>query len=169
VWAATSRGLFKTEDLGMTWEQFAASDGLPSSEVYSVANIDDIIYAGTLDGLAFTADGGQTWNFFRISPATLGKNLTYVYPNPFSPSREELGVKIRYSLQSAAQVTIRIYDFALDLVRTIGPRPQPEGEEIWEFWNGRNEDGTAVANGVYFYKIETDQEVVGHGKIVVLD
>jgi hypothetical protein len=169
VWAATSRGLFKTEDLGATWEQFTASHGLPSSEVYSVAVLDDIVYAGTLDGLAFTSDGGGTWDFFRFSPPTLGKDLTYAYPNPFSPSREELGVKIRYSLAGDARVTIEIYDFALDRVRTIGPQSHPGQEEIWSFWDGCNEDGDIVANGVYFYKIEADGKILGHGKIVVLD
>jgi hypothetical protein len=169
VWVATSRGLFKTEDLGATWDQFTASNGLPSSEVYSVAVLNDIVWAGTLDGLAFTSDDGQTWDFFRFSPPTIGQNLTYAYPNPFSPSREELGVKIRYSLQSDALITIKIYDFALDLVRTIDSGSQPGDEEIWEFWDGLNQDGDIVANGVYFYKIEADGDVAGHGKIVVLD
>lgn len=169
AWAATSRGLLKTEDLGTTWTQYTADDGLPSSEVYSVAVIGDTVYAGTLDGLAYTVDGGETWAFFRVSPPTLGRDLTYAYPNPFSPSREELGVKIRYSLSSDAQVTIRIYDFALDLVRTILAGSQPGGEELWEYWDGKNDNGTVAANGVYFYKIEAGGDVIGHGKIVVLD
>jgi hypothetical protein len=169
VWAATSVGLLKTTDLGLTWTQYTASHGLPSSEVYSVAVIGDTVYAGTLDGLAYTTDDGRAWDFFRVSPPTLGRDLTYAYPNPFSPSREELGIKLRYSLESSAAVTIRIYDWGLDLVKTIGPTAQPGGEEIWEHWDGRNENGITVANGVYFYKIETDQKVLGHGKIVVLD
>ncbi len=169
VWVATSIGLLKTSNLGQTWMQYTASQGLPSSEVYSVAVLDDIVWAGTLDGLAYTSNGGQTWDFFRFSPPTLGQNLTYAYPNPFSPSREELGAKIRYSLPADAQVTIKIYDFALDLVRIIGPKHQSGGEEIWEFWDGKNENGTVVANGVYFYKIESDGNVMGSSKIVVLD
>lgn len=169
VWVATSAGLFKSTDLGQHWSQYTSGSGLPSSEVYSVAVVDSVVWTGTLDGLAFTSDGGETWGFFRFSPPTLGKNLTYAYPNPFSPDREELGVKIRYSLKSNAQVTIEIYDFALDLVKTIGPKSQPGGEEIWEFWTGRNENGQVVANGVYFYKIEADGDVLGYSKIVVLD
>lgn len=171
VWAATSRGLMKTTDLGQTWSEFKASHGLPSSEVYSVAVIGDTVYAGTLDGLAYTSDGGESWDFFRVSPPTalLDGVATYAYPNPFSPSREELGVKIRYSLQSDAVVTIKVYDFALDLVRTIRSGRQPGGEELWEYWDGRNDQGAVVANGAYFYKIETDKGSVAFGKIVVLD
>ena len=128
---------------------------------------------GTLDGLAYTMDDGQTWGFLRFSAPTgfLDQADTYAYPNPFSPSREELGVKIRYSLRSEAVVTIKIYDWALNLVRKISAGrviPNDGGQELLEFWNGRNEDGQVVANGVYFYTIETDQGDQARGKIVVL-
>jgi len=174
VWVATSRGLFRTDNFGQNWDQFTASHGLPSSEVYSVAVLHDTVYAGTLDGLAYTFDDGQTWGFLRISAPTayLDEMTTYAYPNPFSPSREELGVKIRYSLRSEAVVTVRIYDWSLGLVRTIPTGrviPEDSGQELLEFWDGRNADGQVVANGVYFYKIETDRGDEAFGKIVVLD
>ena len=174
VWVATSRGLFRSDDFGQTWDQFTANQGLPSSEVYSVAVLTDTVYAGTLDGLAYTYDDGQTWDFLRISAPTgfLDQATTYAYPNPFSPSREELGVKIRYSLRTEAVVTIRIYDWALNPVRTISPgriNPGETGQELLEFWDGRNEDDQVVANGVYFYTVETDQGDQAAGKIVVLD
>jgi hypothetical protein len=174
MWVATSRGLFRTEDLGASWEQFTTSDGLPSSEVYSVAVLNDTVYAGTLDGLAYTFDDGQTWGFLRISAPTGFLDLvdTYAYPNPFSPSREELGVKIRYSLRSEAAVTITIYDWALNPVRKISAcriTPDNGGQELLEFWDGRNEDDQVVANGVYFYTVETDRGDMAWGKIVVLD
>jgi len=174
VWAATSAGLFKSTDLGQHWSQYTAGNGLPSSEVYSVAVIDSMVWGGTLDGLAFTLDGGENWNFFRFSPPTsfLDAVKTYAYPNPFSPSREELGVKIRYSLQADAVVTIKVYDWALDLVKTMHlgrVTPEEGGQELLEFWDGRNENGDVVANGVYFYQIETDKGTKAFGKIVVLD
>jgi hypothetical protein len=174
VWAATSVGLLKTTNLGLNWSQYDTSKGLPSSEVYSVAVLHDTIYAGTLDGLAFSTDNGATWAFFRFSAPTsfLDEAITYAYPNPFSPSREELGVKIRFSLYSEAIVTIEIYDWALDLVKKLQVgRIQPKygGEELLVFWDGRNENGDVVANGVYFYKIKTDKGAEAFGKIVVLD
>jgi len=174
VWVATSRGLFRTDDFGESWDQFTANDGLPSSEVYSVAVLNNTVYAGTLDGLAYTVDDGQIWGFLRFSAPTgfLDQVDTYAYPSPFSPSREELGVKIRYSLHSEAVVTIKIYDWALNPVKTISVgrvTPGDNGEELLEFWDGRNEDGQLVANGVYFYTVETDRGDQARGKIVVLD
>jgi ligand-binding sensor domain-containing protein len=174
VWAATSQGLFRTDNFGLNWDQFTASQGLPSSEVYSVTVLHDTVYAGTLDGLAYTPDDGQTWGFLRFSAPTgfLDQVSTYAYPNPFSPSREELGVKIRYSLHSEAVVTIKIYDWSLHLVKTIAAgrvTPEENGQELLEFWDGRNDDGQIVANGVYFYTIETDRGGEAFGKIVVLD
>jgi flagellar hook assembly protein FlgD len=35
-------------------------------------------------------------------------------------------------------------------------------------WNGRDDDGALVANGVYFYKITTDNNSYW-GKVMVLD
>jgi flagellar hook assembly protein FlgD len=81
-------------------------------------------------------------------------------------------VKIRFSLYSEAIVTIEIYDWALDLVKKLQVgRIQPKygGEELLVFWDGRNENGDVVANGVYFYKIKTDKGAEAFGKIVVLD
>jgi len=94
------------------------------------------------------------------------KNI-YAYPNPFNP---DVGVvNIRYSLNKNANVTIEIYDVGSELVTTlIKDQPREKELEYSESWDGRNDQGNIVANGVYFYLITTTKGEKAVGKIAVL-
>jgi len=72
------------------------------------------------------------------------------YPNPF---RNETQFTFEIN-QPAAQVRIKIYTLAGRLIRTleIPPTAVIAGFNRWE-WDGRDQDGDEVANGVYLYKI----------------
>jgi hypothetical protein len=72
------------------------------------------------------------------------------YPNPFNPS-----TTIAYDVPaSGADVTIRIYDVAGRLVRTlVNGRVEPgRGTVVWE---GRGDRGEWVSSGVYFVRMES--------------
>ena len=105
-----------------------------------------------------------------MTPGTGGKlsnENVYSYPNPFNPDREY--ANLRYSLEKSAQVTIKIYDAGGNLVRTvIDNEHQIAGKEQEVFWDGRNGNGDLVANGIYFFVIETSQGERAVGKIAVL-
>jgi hypothetical protein len=84
-------------------------------------------------------------------PATplLANSLVQNYPNPFNPA-----TTIRYSIKEPGRVTLRIYDTAGRLVRTLVDKtqsPRPEGFTVT--WNGKNKSGDPVSSGVYFYKL----------------
>ncbi|HCJ66500.1 MAG TPA: hypothetical protein DHV62_04045, partial [Elusimicrobia bacterium] len=74
------------------------------------------------------------------------------YPNPFNPTKGEKKTRIEYYLTEDSNVTIRIYNLVGDLVWTkenaagVGT---PEGYRNIEFWDGKNDAGMIVANGVY--------------------
>ena len=84
------------------------------------------------------------------------------------------GVMINRNVLNAAffllpmNVTVKIYDFALDLVRTLIAYHPVEGDN-WLEWDGKNEAGDVVANGVYYYIVEKESGSSPHGKIVILD
>jgi hypothetical protein len=104
------------------------------------------------------------------TPSTGGelsnKNV-YFYPNPFNPDME-IGT-IRYSLGRSGNVSIKIYDAANALVKTlIQDVPNEAGIERSARWDGRNERGEIVANGVYFYVIESSAGEKAIGKAAVL-
>jgi hypothetical protein len=72
------------------------------------------------------------------------------YPNPFSAGNVE--TKIAYFLDAPANVTLKIYDIAGELVHEESiasgdPRAQAGPQETT--WDGRNDKGEVVRNGVY--------------------
>ena len=90
----------------------------------------------------------------------------YAYPNPFNPQVQK--VTIRYSLAKDALVTIKLYDSNGEMVTTLfEEQPRNQMVEYSETWNGRNERGDIVANGVYFYLITTSTGETAAGKIAV--
>ena len=74
------------------------------------------------------------------------------YPNPFNPE-----TWIPYHLAWRAAVEITIYDSDGGLVRRLALGHREAGyyvdPERAAYWDGRNESGEAVANGVYFYRL----------------
>ncbi len=70
-------------------------------------------------------------------------------PNPVSHSTQ-----IRYSLPVAQHVTLRVYDLTGALVSTLVNGDLKAGE-YKTTWNGCDKQGTRVAAGVYFYRLDT--------------
>lgn len=111
---------------------------------------------------------------FRIiqnqTPGTGGKlnnENIYNYPNPFNPDNET--TTLRYSMNKNAKVTIKIYDAGSNLVRILFEDIQQNAaEEQSVTWDGKNGDGDIVANGVYFFVIETSEAERAVGKIAIL-
>jgi hypothetical protein len=69
-------------------------------------------------------------------------------PNPFNPA-----TTIRYDVPApGGPVTIRVYDVAGRLVRTLVDGVQTPGHKVTT-WDGRSESGELVASGVYFYRL----------------
>ena len=70
--------------------------------------------------------------------------------NPFSPARGQ-SVQINYHLSAAATLDVKVYDWVGNLVYVYQPINAIGDNNIT--WNGRNNRGQLVANGVYFCKI----------------
>ncbi|MGD0339744.1 MAG: FlgD immunoglobulin-like domain containing protein [Bacteroidota bacterium] len=97
-----------------------------------------------------TSDG-QSWTkeiAFTISPPK-EYHLYDNFPNPFNPT-----TKIAFELPVASKVKLVIYDALGREVRTLTDDEYPAGY-IELTWDGRNEIGTMVSSGVYFYRIST--------------
>ena len=104
------------------------------------------------------------------TPGTGGKLTNeniYNYPNPFNPDNET--TTLRYSLEKTAKVTLKIFDAGGNLVKTVLDNvEQTATVEQAIIWDGKNGEGMIVANGVYFFTIETSQDERAVGKIAVL-
>jgi photosystem II stability/assembly factor-like uncharacterized protein len=180
LWAATSEGLKRSDDWGEDWQVFSymkdkdeiTENRIFSSEFSSVAIIDGEVWAGNADGLVISGDGGMTWDLVRtaVPIGSKGSETAYAYPSPFSPVVEGgQVVRIHHKPRQDGAVTIKIYDFAMNLVITLLDGQQRlGGVEYDEPWDGKNEKGYQVANGVYFFKVEAAGGQSEWGKLVIL-
>jgi hypothetical protein len=184
VWAATSSGLKRSYDGGETWDVFnymkdkdeITEHGIFSTEFTSVAIIGDEVWAGNADGLAKAPKNVEigedtVWSVFRtyVPIGTEGSKTAYAYPSPFSPMLSTGGVvRIHYKPQKDGPVTIKIYDFAMNLVKTLRDERSIAGIDQEKEWDGRNDKGDIVANGIYFFKVEAPGGQTEWGKLVVL-
>jgi len=68
------------------------------------------------------------------------------HPNPFNPT-----TRIDFDLGWTAKVHLAIYDVSGKLVRTLIKRRMQPGAHS-EVWDGRDNNGSTIATGVYFYR-----------------
>lgn len=180
IYAVGDNGLFYSPDGGKTWEQIkqiaSANTYLKEGTIfYSVSKAGNRIWVGTSDGLASTDDHGRSWQITRVNMLPGISNpfqndvpnvKTYAYPNPFS-HRQHNQVRIVFETPTSSTVRIRIYDFGMNLVRELDRVDLQSGyyEAIWDGYDGL---GRKVANGSYFYQIESGS-YKANGNILILD
>ena len=82
-------------------------------------------------------------------------SLEPTYPNPFIYS-----TSINYSLKESGLVVLSIYNLKGQFVKNIVNTQKERGEHS-AFWDGRDENGLSVKNGIYLYTLHT-----GDGRIV---
>ena len=175
VFAASANGLWKTED-GINWALYRPAhqaipfpntaiydlDEVLADEVYSVAFDnrsyygDGSIWIGTGDGAAHSYDlDGLNWKIFR---AEYDINEDYAYPNPFSPYTHNVlndNGYVRFHTNEWSGtfvIDIDIYNFAMEKVyaTSFDKRISSSGTLKWD---GRDQQGVYVHNGVYFVKL----------------
>lgn len=179
AYIVTDNGIFRTSDVGQTWMQPGTiydrntRQRISSQKFYSVDASGDNVWFGGNDGLVSTLDNtsnsfGSTWNVLHASQPLSSNRSTYAYPNPFSPDDEV--VRLHYSTDNkTAEVTIRIFDFGMNLVRTlISGAVRSGAPEYDEIWDGKDDDKRQVANGPYFYQVVVHDDDPMWGKILVL-
>ncbi len=71
------------------------------------------------------------------------------YPNPFNPS-----TLINFEMATPGTVSIEIFNQKGQLVKTLVNTDLPSGNHHAE-WNGRDDSGSSVSSGVYFYRMRS--------------
>jgi hypothetical protein len=176
----------------------AATDVLiPHRVIHDVACTPDAaasrLWIASADGLYYSRDEAadesalRAFRYYRRSPkVTEGLKSAYVYPgiltnqsayNSSGNWGESPRATFAYNLAKKANVTIRVYDWNMDLVKTIiDNQPRLAGtsrqmgrstEPSVDYWDATDGAGRTVAPGVYYYKITTDAGERAFGKIVV--
>ncbi|MFA7419993.1 MAG: hypothetical protein WCZ90_09935 [Melioribacteraceae bacterium] len=183
VFAAAESGLYRSSNNGMTW--IAAPKIIDSESKVEVRATSFLsvecnvlnsntteIWIGTNDGLVKaietpTSSWFEKWKVYFASSGTVTASESFAFPNPFNPKTDLLRVK--YNLENASSVSLRIFDFGMNLVRTVlqnasrGVNP----EQI-DYWDGKDDVGKIVPNGVYFYRLDIGDGTPLFGKILVM-
>lgn len=182
--AASDEGVFRSTDDGDSW--ILAPDiydrnkeiEVKNKEMHATAVTQQTSGTATLfigsqgGGLIKMIESENAWDgdwevFFVSGEDVSESNSSFAFPNPFSPIQRE--VNIKYSLKQPADVTIRILDFGMNLVKTIIQNaPRSANDVRIEHWDGRDESGSYVSNGVYFYRIDAGSNEPLFGKILVV-
>ncbi|HEX9917497.1 MAG TPA: T9SS type A sorting domain-containing protein [candidate division Zixibacteria bacterium] len=172
IWLAN----MTNDDLKIMWGS-SSSPSLASFNIYRDdvlldTNIIDTFYVDTSATLSQTYDyavscvktGGKEgkksdqlevtftdvpWE--KESTVPLCYALEQNYPNPFNASTE-----IRYYLLEQSKVKITVYNTLGQKVRVLVDSKQDRG---WKnaIWNGKDQNDSPVASGIYFYRIATSK------------
>lgn len=139
--------------------------------------MDDMIPGGTYgSGLPDRADLlGNIMEYFGKVPTLPGTDveegivfataLAAPHPNPFNPT-----TTVSYTVGLLGRVTIKVYDLAGRVVRTLVDGAHEVGEyEV--LWDGRTDTGDRAASGVYFIRMTTAGDdpggaATGHGSSI---
>lgn len=85
-------------------------------------------------------------------PGTKTMALGAAYPNPFNPT-----TTLSFELTRSVAVDLEVYDLAGRLVRQlVAGQVRDSGRHILQ-WDGRNDDGRAMASGVYLYRLQAGE------------
>lgn len=180
VYVCTDNGIWRSifSPNNLTWAapyiiyDEETRDQIHTNLFFAAASQNDSIWVGSGDGLARTREIGGPWigkwKIFRAHQPLSSSSETYAAPNPFEPKIEV--TRIFYNTgKASANVTIRIFDFGMNPVRVLIQNAPRTGSDFqFTAWDGTRDDGMQVANGVYFYRIEIDNDRKIWGKILVL-
>jgi hypothetical protein len=88
-----------------------------------------------------------------------------IRPNPFNPESDD--PEIYYSLSQEAYVTIKIFSMSGELITTVIDNAKRQPSESPQFfaekWNGCNNSGEVLKNGIYIYQVKfrnSNEEVI---------
>lgn len=180
VYVPTDNGVFRSTDLGQSWVQTGSiydtknNQSYTQRKFYAAASSADTIWLGGADGAISTVDNvsspfGTSWTILHAAQPLAVAGETYAYPNPFAPDDEVLRIHYATGVAAPAPVTIRVFDYGMHLVRTVirNAVRQP-GREHDEIWDGKDDWGRQVTNGVYFYHVTVNDGTPRWGKIIAI-
>jgi hypothetical protein len=94
----------------------------------------------------YTISGVETVDAAPVAGAR--SSIRKIFPNPFNPS-----TKIEFTVAKAGPASVRIFDLKGRTVATLVNETLAPG--VYRVpWNGKSDDGQALASGVYFAQIQ---------------
>jgi len=176
TYAAASSGLYAADFPWTTWEKLEIIDPFtqdtiaPGTEVYAVEVADSILWVGTELGLARrNINSDSSWSITRTFKETDSPDEVYAAPVPYSPLQNNGRLSVHYHVDQSADVTVEIYDFAMNLVRVLAENKyRSGGADYFESWDGYNGRGDMVAVGIYYIKVAYSTGEIRWGRLAII-
>lgn len=109
---------------------------------FSYPNVVDIIRVSVVDTNVSVEDGLDEF------PSTF--DLKQNYPNPFNPE-----TSITYNLTKPGNVSLQVFDITGRHIAELTQGYTQAGTHS-VVWDGKNQNGQAVASGLYLYRLDVD-------------
>jgi hypothetical protein len=141
-----------------------------TTEVFAVAVAGDRLLVGTGLGLATRERmPGSPWTITRVFKDTESADDVFASPVPYSPLDNNGRMSFHYRVERDAYITVSVYDFAMNLVKTVAEsRFRAGGSDYFETWDGYNDNGQMVAIGMYFFKVAYSTGKVRWGRLAII-
>jgi hypothetical protein len=146
VFAGSSGGgIFLTTNYGANWSSVGV--GIPNTTINTLLVSGGNIYAGALSGMVYRRTLSE-----MITPITiistdvpLDFNLSQNYPNPFNPV-----TNVKIQMPKSGFVKLTVFDITGKVVAVPVNEYLGAGKYDVDF------DGSSLASGAYFYRLETE-------------
>lgn len=110
----------------------------------------------------------SSFEFNVVSNSALQVTNVYNYPNPF---RDVTAFTFQHNYPTDINVNIKVYTVAGRLIKQINRKNIPDKFVVIN-WDGKDEDGETLGNGVYIYKLIVESadglSMTNTGKLAVL-
>lgn len=148
LYLGSDAGMFVSFNTGDSWE--ALGEGLPILPIgdIKIHPVENTLVAGTYGRSMYKLDLNQVTSVNNDYSETVSDfYLKQNYPNPFNPN-----TKIVYQLSVTGNVTLKVYDVVGNEITTLVDAPMGAGNYEINF------NAAAFASGVYFYKLQIDNQ-----------
>jgi hypothetical protein len=103
----------------------------------------------------------------HVDPTAVGETPSYrtaLLQNAPNPFRAE--TSIRYEMSKREHALLEVFDVSGRRVRVLVDEPRPAGVQTVS-WDGKNQNGVAVASGIYFYRLKTPSALIVRKAIIL--
>ncbi|MBN2016765.1 MAG: T9SS type A sorting domain-containing protein [Candidatus Cloacimonetes bacterium] len=135
---------YQTEFVDITFNTFGYNPQLHSSYVEIVSNADN------LNDLMIPIE--LLYEPYGIDDPSSNNTFTLSYSNPFTPSDQ-----IHFSIKTAQHVSLDIYNLKGQFVKNLIDEMLVPQQYSYQ-WDGRDAVGKTVVSGVYFIRIQTEDQ-----------
>jgi hypothetical protein len=138
------------------YDEKGGATGFDTTKQFNLRYYSEACYDAACSVPVSELDVNGSPNILQIMTYELAGKLTG-YPSPFNPARDTY-MTLQYPLAQAASIDIDIYDTWGHKVKHIAISDGAQGGEARQdnrvFWDGTNDAGIRVANGVYIVRVK---------------